>query len=91
VVARLAVHRMPLRVPQQAAVARLIVLPMPRRRMAEANTVAANTVNQSMLTFVVAPKRRPEAAEHNSSASFCVGPPHPKKPLTVTIEFDSYR
>jgi len=83
---------MPLRVPQQPTVARLIVLPMPQQRTVEANTEAvANTISQQAPTFVVAANKRPEAAEHNSSAAFCVGPPHPKKPQTVTIEFDSYR
>jgi hypothetical protein len=63
---------MPLRVPQQAAVARLIVLPMPQQPMVEADTEAANTVNQQVLTIIVAANHKPEAAEPDSSAAFCI-------------------
>jgi len=61
---------MPLRVPQQAAVARLIVLPTPQQPMVEADTEAANTVNQQVLTVIVAANHKPEAAEPDSSAAF---------------------
>jgi len=64
---------MPLRVPQQPTVARLIVLPMPQQRTVEANTEAvANTISQQAPTFVVAANKRPEAAERKTSAVFCV-------------------
>lgn len=63
---------MPLHMQQRPTVARLMQLPMPQQPMVEANTEAANTANQQVLTFVVAPSKRPEAAERNNSAAFCV-------------------